>query len=415
MPRAESTDILVVGAGPAGIAAATTAAESGAKVILIDDNPSPGGQIWRGRARPRSLAYRWIERLLFTSVRRLFATTILATPQPGTLLAQFTSRAVELSYQKIILATGARERFLPFPGWTSPRVFGAGGLQALVKSGMPIANKSVLVAGAGPLLLAVAAALRKYGARIPLIAEQTPRARLTAFVRHLVFHDPAKLAQGVALRSRLLGVPYRADTWPTRAEDRDSTLHVTLRTPAGPIEIPCDFLACGYFLVPNLELAALLGCRLNADGVTVDDEQRTSLPNVFAVGESTGIGGLEKSIIEGQIAGLIAANRPDAARKLFRARHKSHHFATALRTAFALRDELKQLPSPDTLVCRCEDVPHAQLAAYATSRDAKLQTRCGMGPCQGRICGPACQFLFNWPADPPPRPPLYPTALETLA
>jgi NADPH-dependent 2,4-dienoyl-CoA reductase/sulfur reductase-like enzyme len=414
MARAESFDVVIVGGGPAGIAAACAAAESGAATAMLDDNPAPGGQIWRGRKAPSRQASRWIDRLRRTGARIFHGTTVIAAPQPGQLLAQDATGPLAVAYKELILATGARERFVPFPGWTSPRVLGAGGLQAMTKSGMSIEGKSVVVAGSGPLLMAVADALRKQRARVLAVVEQAPWSKLVPFAPHLLL-DFTKLRQAVAIKTRLLRVPYLPSSWPIRAADEVDHLRVTLRTPRGLREIDCDYLACGFFLVPNLELAALLGCRLDPQvGVVVDDRQRTSVPHVFAAGEATGIGGLDKSLIEGQVAGYVAAGRPDLATSLVRARNRSHRFAAALRAAFELRDELKELPQPDTIVCRCEDVAYARLASHTSARDAKLQTRCGMGPCQGRICGPACSFLFDWP-DNTPRPPLYPAPLENLA
>jgi NADPH-dependent 2,4-dienoyl-CoA reductase/sulfur reductase-like enzyme len=420
--RTESFDILIVGAGPAGIAAACAASqgdETGQtrRVAVVDDNPNPGGQIWRAHAdhstKHPAWAKQWFERFRSSPTTTLTSTTIIAAPRDGVLLAQDSTGLIELRYHRLILATGARERFLPFPGWTSPRVFGAGGLQALVKSGLPIANKKIIIAGSGPLLPAVAANLKKHRAQIQLIAEQASIEQLAPFAAS-VLTDPKKLLQSLALKSQLIGVPYRTSCWPIRAAERAHQLHLTLHSPAGPFEMTCDYLACGFFLIPNLELPALLGCDLTRDSVTVDKTQQTSLPNIYAAGESTGIGGLEKSIIEGQIAGHFAAENPTAARSFFRARAKTHRFAASLNRAFALRDELKNLPDDQTLICRCEDIPLAQLHPHKTAREAKLQTRCGMGPCQGRICAPACNFLFNW-QDQSIRPPIFPSALSNFA
>lgn len=420
--RSESFDILIIGAGPAGIAAACAASqgsESGQtrRIAIVDDNPAPGGQIWRkpilAHKLPRQ-AIKWLERFRWSRTRTLTSTTIIAAPKAGTLLAQDPIGPIEFNYNRLILATGARERFLPFPGWTSPKIFGAGGLQALVKSGLPIANKKVIIAGSGPLLPAVATNLKKHGAQIPLIAEQASIEQLAPFAA-CVLTNPAKLLQSLGLKSQLIGIPYQTSCWPIRAAERAHQLQVTLHSPAGPIEVTCDYLACGFFLIPNLELPALLGCDLTSDqsAVAVDNTQQTSLPNIYAAGESTGIGGLDKSIIEGQIAGHIAAENPTAARHFFSARKRTHHFAATLQKAFALGDELKTLPNDQTIICRCEDIPLSQLQHHKSTREAKLQTRCGMGPCQGRICGPACNFLFNW-QNQSPRPPIFPTPLANL-
>ena len=159
-----SFDVLVVGAGPAGIAATCCAAAAGVRVGLVDNNLHPGGQIWRGETQDsrETEAASWLRTLASSHAEILAPMEVFAQPEAGRLAATSSDGVCELSYKKLILCTGARERFLPFPGWTLPNVMGAGGLQALVKSGMGIAGKKVVVAGSGPLLLAVAANLRAH-------------------------------------------------------------------------------------------------------------------------------------------------------------------------------------------------------------------------------------------------------------
>jgi NADPH-dependent 2,4-dienoyl-CoA reductase/sulfur reductase-like enzyme len=307
---------------------------------------------------------------------------------------------------------GARERFLPFPGWTLPGVMGAGGLQALVKNGLPIAGRKVIVAGSGPLLLAVAAYLHAHKALVGLIAEQASLRHLLGFGLSLLAH-PGKLLQAIGLKARLLGIPYHPGTWPVSVNGRDRVQAVTLTNGLRTWSQPCDYFACGFGLVPNVELPALLGCRIERGCVFVDDEQQTNVPGVYCVGETTGIGGLECSLVEGRLAGYAASEQIERARQLLPARRRARHFAAALEGAFALRDELKELPRADTIVCRCEDVPHGALAACGDWRQGKLQTRCGMGPCQGRVCGPALAFLHGWEVQ-SIRPPVLPVRLGSL-
>jgi NADPH-dependent 2,4-dienoyl-CoA reductase/sulfur reductase-like enzyme len=161
-------------------------------------------------------------------------------------------------------------------------------------------------------------------------------------------------------------------------------------------EQDCDLLAAGYGLVPNTELAQLLGCTLQDGFVTVDAMQKTWREGVWAAGEITGIGGVERSLVEGEIAGLAAIGEIAEARQLFPRRAAWHRFASHLAGAFELRPELRALPRPGTIVCRCEDIRYEELTRWTSAREAKLQTRCGMGRCQGRICGTASQFLFGW-------------------
>lgn len=332
------------------------------------------------------------------------------------MLAEIADEVCELSYEKLILATGARERFLPFPGWTLPNVMGAGGLQATVKSGLPVAGKRIVVAGSGPLLLAVAAHLRQSGAHVLLIAEQAPRSKLFGFGLGL-FARPMKIAQAVKLRAQSSGVPYLTNCWPVTADGVDKLSGVTLRRSGArgkTWRVECDYLACGFHLTPALDLALLVGCAVGGGRVRVDEFQETSAAGVYCAGESTGVGGVELALAEGQIAGHHAAGDRMAARELFAARARHRRFADALNRAFSLRDELKDLPAAQTVVCRCEDVTYARVRGHSSWRSAKLQTRCGMGLCQGRVCGGALEFLLNWKSE-QIRPPIFPVSLKSLA
>jgi NADPH-dependent 2,4-dienoyl-CoA reductase/sulfur reductase-like enzyme len=381
-------DVLVVGAGPAGLAAARTASEAGANVAIVDDNPAAGGQIWRAQSPA-------LPKAKFLSSAR-----VVAAPAPGRITLETHDSQCDVGYTSLVLATGARERFLPFPGWTLPHVMGAGGLQALAKSGMPIDGKRIVVAGSGPLLLAVADYLRKHGARVVLVAEQADQAAVMGFGLQLARH-PGKLLQAMRLRA---GIRYVTSCWPVSAEPGA----ITLRRGGRVWTERCDYVACGFGLVPNTELPALLGC-----GTTVDEFQQTAIPGVYAAGEVTGIGGLDLSLVEGEIAGYAATGRQEHARRLFSARDRHRRFADALERAFALRPELKRIATDDTIVCRCEDVTLGRLRRSTAWRDAKLHTRCGMGPCQGRVCGSAVEFLLGWKSE-SVRPPLFPARIETL-
>ncbi|HWC99934.1 MAG TPA: FAD/NAD(P)-binding oxidoreductase [Candidatus Sulfopaludibacter sp.] len=406
---ADRFDVVVVGAGPAGLAAACRAAESGASVALIDDNPVAGGQIWRGGAGP---AAPWIRKIEQHRVEWIAGARVFAVPETGRMALEHFEGNREIGYARLVLATGARERFLPFPGWTLPNVAGAGGLQALAKSGLAIGGKQVVIAGSGPLLLAVAKFMREHGARVVLIAEQADQASLVRFGMGLARY-PAKLAQAVQLRAGLWGIPYLTSCWPVAASGTGKLESVTLRRGAKTWTVACDYLACGFGLIPNLELAALLGCRMSETGVAVNEYQETSVAGVYTAGETTGIGGLDLALAEGEIAGFAAAGKPDPARRRFVARAGYRRFAAGLERAFALRQELKELARPETIVCRCEDVPLARVRGCASWREAKLHARCGMGPCQGRVCGGAVEFLLGWKAD-SVRPPVFPARIESL-
>ena len=413
-------DVVIVGAGPGGIAAATVAAEAGRRVCLLDDNVLNGGQIWRGfrketaRDNPHGKSFlHWTQRLQRTDCEVWNGWQAIDAPSPGVLRIEREDETSDIQFDNLILATGARERFLPFPGWTLPGVMGVGGLQALVKSGLDAKGKRVVLAGSGPLLLAVAASLTKSGASIAGIYEQARLGRLAALGLSLM-GQPAKLVEGARYRQQTSYAPYRTGCWIVQAEGDGRLEQVTMTNGRKQWTLACDWLGCGFHLVPNLELPRLLDCRIAGGYVAVDGLQQSSVPQVACVGELTGIGGLEKALVEGQIAGWASARREAEARALASHRHKLQRFAMQLDRAFALRPELLALADAETLVCRCEDVTHGALKHCGSWREAKLHSRCGMGACQGRICGPAAEFLYGWESA-GLRPPLLPARVSTLA
>lgn len=408
-----SFDVVVIGAGPAGIAAAVSAAESGVSIALIDDNPAPGGQIWRGGtgASRRTEAGRWL-RLLAESRVTLISGARVFNIQVGALEAESDLALWEIHFDKLILCTGARELFLPFPGWTLPNVFGAGGLQALVKSGLPVKGKQFVIAGTGPLLLAVAAYLSERGARIRCICEQASFSRLLQFGLRMA-QSPGKLLEAAQLRFRSRGAPYLTSSWPVAALGDNRLRSVRISENGQDREIECDYLACGFHLIPNLELARALECRFVNGFIEVDQLQQTSRPAIHAAGEPTGIGGMQLSIVEGQIAGYAAAGHVSSAEALLTTRGRHRRVVREMKKAFALRPELRKLATPDTLLCRCEDVSFGAVHKHTSWRAAKLHSRCGMGPCQGRVCGAASEFLFGWSMD-SSRPPIFPVRCSSL-
>jgi NADPH-dependent 2,4-dienoyl-CoA reductase/sulfur reductase-like enzyme len=392
------TRIVVIGAGPAGIAAACRAAESGAMVTLLDGNPYSGGQIWR-----RSIDYpvprkakRWFNRLDKAGVSLRSTETVIDITGSSVQAQKEQGRMERIAFDKLILTTGARELFLPFPGWTLPNVMGVGGAQTLLKAGMPVKGLRVVVGGSGPLLLAVAASLAKAGAKIVCVAEQTSRVQLAKFALGTLRYNPAKLVQGMGYMLQYFFAPYWLNTWIKEARGDSEVREVILTNGKCEWIELCDIVACAYGLVPSVELAALAGCKQENGRLVVDNLQRTSIEGFFAAGEMTGVGGIELAITEGEIAGLTAAGKEKSATKLIARRERQQKFARLLNQSFALRPQLKQLPADDTIVCRCEDVTFGELKNQTDQRSAKLYTRCGMGPCQGRVCSDALQYLLDW-------------------
>ncbi|HTJ30891.1 MAG TPA: FAD/NAD(P)-binding oxidoreductase [Acidobacteriaceae bacterium] len=311
-------DVLVVGAGPAGLAAATAAARRGRKVVVLDDNPGAGGQIWRVglksaqqpgsremRVRAKAMAAFEASGAMLLPGRR-----VVDAREPGTLQALAGEHMESFRWERLILATGARERLLPFPGWTLPGVYGAGGLQALVKGGFSIRSKRVVVAGTGPLLLAVAAHLHEDGATIVAVAEQASLRQMLPFAASL-WKRPEKLLQGAGYKRMLGSTPYRTGCWIVSAQGEDHVQSVTLTDGRRKWTIACDAVACGFHLMANIELAQSLGCSVTDGLVDVNERQGTSVEGVYCAGEPTGIAGVDAALVQGEIAGLAAAGVSD--------------------------------------------------------------------------------------------------------
>jgi NADPH-dependent 2,4-dienoyl-CoA reductase/sulfur reductase-like enzyme len=415
-----STELLIIGAGPAGLAAALAAAPSGASVTLLDDNIAPGGQIWRDgpAATLPAQALRLREAVArCANVKVYCGTRVISVVGTKALLLEDAERGWTQHFDTLILCTGGRELLLPFPGWTLPGVSGAGGLQALIKAGLPVRGERIVIAGSGPLLLAAAASARKAGARVLRVAEQASLGSVAAFAAQLG-RWPSKALQALTLADP----SYRAGTQLVAALGRQHVESVQLRqagrTSTSTSTIACERVASGFGLVPNTQLGQLLGCALRAasggtQALKVDEFQATSVPGIYAAGECTGFGGAERALAQGRIAGLAAVNETRAAQALWPERARWEAFAGQLNRHFALDPALRKMPQADTLVCRCEDVSHASLSQCSGWTDAKLHSRCGMGACQGRVCGAAAQFLYGW-TPPVPRPPLSPARLSTL-
>lgn len=412
----QSCEVLIIGAGPAGLSAARAAASAGAQVVVLDDNPLTGGQIWRGGPfADLPVLATDLQRAVAacSNVRTIKSARVVGMLDANTLLVETDTGAIRMQWQRLVLCTGARERLLPFPGWTLPGVTGAGGLQALTKGGMPVRGQRVVIGGTGPLLFAVAATARKAGARVLLVAEHVSLARLTSFARKLPLW-PSKLVQAVQLRD----AAYRTSSTVLSVQGEGRVQSVTVQQGSRTVTLDCDRVAVGYGLVPNTALAHALGCRTQEDAgvevIAVDALQTTSQPSIYAAGECTGIGGSERAMAQGSIAGYCAIGAQHKAKAFERDRAYWSAFAAHANASFALDERLKALPRPDTLVCRCEDVDHQSLQHYTNWTEAKIHTRCGMGACQGKVCASATQFLYGW-QPPLARMPFTTARIGTLA
>lgn len=335
MPSSPS-DLAIVGAGPAGLAAAVTAARLGLRVTLLDAGERPGGQFYRhpapglGALRPQALHHDWRAFTAREAALRAHVAsgriahhpfhhvwTVVPDGADGWTLhavAGPEEHAATYGARAVLLATGAYERQLPFPGWTLPGVIGAGGAQAMLKGGLVLPGRRVVVAGSGPLLLAVAGSLAAAGATVPAVAEAASYTAYAPQARALL-RNPAKLAEGAVYGGALArhGIRLLTRHAVTEAHGRGRVEAVTVARldrdwrplPGTARRIPCDALAVGHGLVPQLELATSLGCAtLQAPDGTValdlDAAQRTSVPGIWSAGETGGIGGAQLALTEGR-------------------------------------------------------------------------------------------------------------------
>lgn len=396
-------DIAVLGAGPAGLAAASAAHGAGARVALVDSAPRVGGQFWRHRDGDDVSAE--FRRLRETPVDVRAGHAIWHVERTADGFTTHTD-AGEIRSRLVIVATGAYDRQLPFPGWTLPGVFTAGGAQALLKGHGVVVGKRVVVAGTGPFLLPVAAGLAEAGARALVLEANSP----LGFARYpaAVVRNPGKLVEGAQyLRSLRRHVHTRKTVVAAHGDDRVRAVTVaTLDRDWNVLkqqEIECDAVAVGYGFTPQLEIPLQLGCdtHLDLDGslvATADDRQRASVPGVYLAGEVCGVGGAQLSVVEGALAGMQAAGMtPDA--RILRRRDRLRAFAAAMHRTYPVRPGWQNWLTADTIVCRCEEVPTREIRRAVVDlgatgpRAVKLLARPGMGLCQGRVCGYATACL----------------------
>jgi thioredoxin reductase len=425
-------DVGVVGAGPAGLAAALAAGELGCEVTLIDAGAGPGGQMYHqsmlfpgrpvpGRARPAaehlppSLArirqVREVRHLATTSVRQAargddgMVTLWVGGPEGG------AETTVEV--RVVVLATGATELVLPFPGWDLPGVTTAGAAQALLKSQGVTVGDRVLVGGSGPALLPVAAGLAEAGVQVAAVLEAAPAPAVW----------PGAADQAAVLARH--GVPVRTGCAVVACRGTDRVERAVIARldedwrplPGSQHEEAVTAVHVSFGYSPALELPRALGCAearhrsWPAATVACDGDLATSVPGVFAAGQVTGAGDADAAELEGYLAGTSAArylNRLTADAYQERTRPLRAQREDARRRAAQI-DEAHRRPAgwlewldAGTVVCRCQETRWPAIAAALAegARDLpslSAATRAGTGYCQGRFCGPALEAATAWP------------------
>jgi NADPH-dependent 2,4-dienoyl-CoA reductase/sulfur reductase-like enzyme len=454
----------VLGAGPAGAAAAIEAAALGLRAVLLDEHAAAGGQVYGvapgiAPARPdreRADGDRMRDELAAANVERRFGHRVWHVERAQNewlvhALGPEGPRTVRAA--ALIVATGAQERHVPFAGWERPGVIGLAAATLLLKAQRVLPGRNVVVAGAGPLLLVVAKAIVEGGGRVAAVVDAHPRSAWIARPADL-FSRLDLVARGVGwvrtLQTR--GVPV-LHGYLLRAVDGDApSLRATVvpvdrdgrvRPEAPTTEFACDSVCCGYGLMPSTDVTRLAGAAHTFDParggwrVIVDDDQRCDVPGLYAAGDAAGVLGAAAAPLQGWIAAAAAARdlgRIDArtheerVAKSKRARTRASRFGGAMTRIASVGDgAIASIPA-NVIVCQCERLARAVLevaidAGCATFNDLKAATRCGMGPCGGRLCEDAVARLIALQTgrlrievgQATGRPPLRPVDLDALA
>lgn len=456
------TDLAVIGAGPAGLSAALAAARAGARVLLLDEYSQPGGQYMKQLAQGFSVpdTSRLDDEMqrgaaLAQAVRDAGvviepSTLVLASFAPGELAISRRGEPALVRARAIVVATGAHERAIAFPGWDLPGVMTPGGAQTLAKTQRVLPGRRIVLAGSGPFLMPVAKSLLAIGAEIVAVFETTRPRAWSPHVLRLAGHGE-RVREALAYRRMLRAarVPVHFNHIVVEAVGTDAVERVRVvpcddagrvRIGAGYREIEADALCVGYGFVPAVQLTRALGCAHRHAPVRGgwvpehDQDMRTTVANVFVAGEVAGIGGAPVAAAEGQLAGLAAARTLGCTvddRALAQARRERAHrrrFADLVGELFPVKPAYYAPITDATIVCRCEEVTAGEVRRAAAEWGGELNfikgvTRCGMGYCQGRICGSivealVCQTLGIHPGSAGAltvRTPLKPVPVEVLA
>lgn len=400
--------IAIIGAGPAGLAAAKVVAESGAQAIVLDSAPRPGGQYWRHREGVQGYkshrAHGYFD--LIMSSRNITyihgAQVWSAVRNESSITLNYIHEGAEksITVEKLILTTGAYDRAIPFTGWELPGSMTPGAAQALLKGHGVVAGKKILVSGTGPFLLPVAVGLAEAGADVLGIVEAHSPLRWIRSPLALIL-NPQKALELLyylrKIRKYSLEVSFgRAVIGFNGSTATLSKVKSNLEVKGQVTQVECDVVASGWGFNPDATMGGILGClqKVDRDGsviFSVDKNQLSSVENIWIAGEATGIGGADLALAEGELAARSVLNIPIPIRLRFK-RLRLQLFATALQRSYPVGNGWQSWIKPETKICRCEEVSHGEICQSVSelsaqdSRTSKLFTRAGMGLCQGRVC-----------------------------
>jgi NADPH-dependent 2,4-dienoyl-CoA reductase/sulfur reductase-like enzyme len=417
-PRRDRYDVVVIGAGPAGLAAAATSAKAGLSTLMLDENVGPGGQVWRAIASTPVIerdclgADYWaggdlVEEMRASGAEIVQRATVWSLDRNLEIGVSVGGASAFIKARRVIVATGALERPFPIPGWTLPGVMTAGAAQTMLKSSALVPDGRTVIAGQGPLLWLLAAQILRLGGRIDRILDTTERGNYFSALPHaFAFLTSPYFAKGLALMREVRAKVPVVSAVSELAAAGDGQLATVSYVAGGRREtMPADLLLLHQGVVPNVNLAMAAGVEHRWDerqlcwSPVLDLSGGSSIDGIAIAGDGAGIGGAEAAVFRGRLAARAAIDvlAPAAAAKsvsmaalragLVRAERGRAFLDTLFRPAPRFR-----IPSGDTVVCRCEEVTANDIldsvAIGATGpNQLKAYRRTGMGPCQGRLCG----------------------------
>jgi NADPH-dependent 2,4-dienoyl-CoA reductase/sulfur reductase-like enzyme len=396
-------DLLIVGAGPAGIAAALEASDHGLSVLLLDENSAHGGRIWQALERRGAkdaddkAALDAIARLRASPVDARYGATVWAIEPDRQVYFSQNGKVAIAEPKTILLATGTTERPVPIPGWTLPGVMTVGAAQIALKTGGLLPDGRTWLAGQGPLLLLYANQVLDAGGRIAGVIDLSARGAGLRAAGRLTLSSLFDVRKGLAWRQRLsrAGVRWLRATG-LRADGSAALSGITFTADHGTQREPADTLLLHDGVIPSIQMSRAVGCAHEWSEAqhcwrpVTDEWGASSIPGILIAGDAAGIGGADAAFLSGRIAVLGLLGRQAEARDLQAKRRMRLGIRPFLDATFR---PLGLVPEEDTLVCRCEEITAAQIRAAARAgcqgmNQLKAYTRCGMGVCQGRTCGP---------------------------
>lgn len=436
-PEERTPDLLVLGAGPAGLAAAEAAARRGAEVVVLDERPQSGGQYFKPLApshradRPTDRQFR-AGRALVDAARLAGATivqeaTVWGAHAPDEVVAVVAGRETVYRPRRLVIASGAYERPAPFAGWTLPGVMTTGAGQTLARAYRVAPGRRVVIAGNGPLNLQLACELVEGGVTVAAVLESAPRPSPAQWraLWTAVRSAPGLIGDGARylLRLRRARVPVLWSHGVVEAEGAAERLERVRYAPLGTygaprlaeaVSVPADALCLGYGFIPSTEIARALGCahrlvdrHLGYLATETAEDGATSLPGVFAVGDGVDLGGSKVAQARGTLAGIAAATQlgfadtdPEQGRRARTDLRRAEAFQAALWSIYRAPPLRLDAVPDEAVLCRCEEVTFGQVRAeIAAGHDSlaalKRNTRLGMGRCQGRYCAATAALLLE--------------------